>query len=205
MDIDPLLILAATTSDRPLFVNPLDKRSEATAVRHKLSNATDSDQFAIINGFRGTREAKWPSNISQAKRYASDNFIHFNAFTESDKVMAQIVKVFVEAGLLADDSLDPRTHEYGGEELNTHSEWNSIIKAAMIVGYHPNLAVLQTASKGRDQGSGRFLRSARHRVTELHPSSLNTKRAREEQHEKGSIFTFAELAKSSDGSITFLR
>ena len=119
--------------------------------------------------------------------------------------MAQNVQVFVEAGLLVDDSVDPHTHEYGGEALNMHSEWDPIIKAAMIVGYHPNLAVIQNGRKGKSQGSTRFLRTASQPATVLHPSSLNNRKARDEKYEMGAMFMFADLAKSSKFHLMFVR
>ncbi|KAJ9621328.1 hypothetical protein H2203_007380 [Taxawa tesnikishii (nom. ined.)] len=140
-----------------------------------------------------------------AYQHAREKFLHFNAFRNIDQSCQQIEEVLAEAGLIPRVRRDFHSSGigYGGAELNSNSHNTALIKALLLAGHHPNLAVKQSST-------GVTFRTAGETNVLMHPSSVNAVPRRkgkdsEEQFPYGTLFTFSTLARSVDGNSLFFR
>lgn len=198
--LDPMLILGAASAERSLFLNPIEQRTAAQASKLSFVEGTASDHVALLNAVRELRHRRDKQNEFYMRDFAHQNFLHINAFRTIDSTAHQIEQILVEAGLVPNTPPSQRQDsQLGAPRLNENSHKTPLIKALILSGFHPNLAVNTTG--------GRSFRTPGERNVIVHPGSINAPRDR--KHEAslnpGTLYTYTTLAKSNDGKTIFLR
>lgn len=187
--LDPMIILGAAAHERPLFVRPPGLKREVERVRNRFAGSSSSDHIMLLNAFRSAREATRSSGFRAAEMLGRD-FIHHGAFKSISSTAKEIEGILTKAGLIrAHDDIG--TPEYGGAMLNENSNSEEMIKALLVAGLHPNVAV------GRND---KYLRTSEEKFTFIHPASVNTSNVA-----KDSLFAYTTLALSTDGHRKNLR
>ncbi|KAL6718453.1 hypothetical protein ACLMJK_004543 [Lecanora helva] len=197
--LDPMLILGAASAERSLFTQPLDSREAAQEAKMSFVEGSASDHIALLNAVRELRRVREEGGERSMKDFAYRKFIHINAFKTVENTAQQISDILVDAGLI------PRTlpHEYessqlGHPSLNKNSHKAPLIKALLLAGLHPNLAV---------NSGGPTFRTPGEKSTLVHPSSVNTS-ARDKKFDPadlGLLYSYSTMARSNDGNTLFLR
>ena len=194
--LDPILILGASAGGRDVFVNPHEKRQEATRARHSFSRDTGSDHMAVINAFQGWRESRDRDGGFAAHRFAEQNFLHRGSLKVLDQTAKQVQDILSDIGIIPRSGFANRENSiFGHPSLNANSGCVPLIKALTLAGMYPNLAICT---------GGRGLRTVMENFTMIHPSSVHYS-ARDNAVPLGSIFTYTTKAKSNDGSSILLR
>src|SRR5216117_1058290 len=88
--LDPILILGAASSERSIFVSPLERRKEANEARYAFTQGSGSDHIALINAFREMRHIRASHGEHAMIAFARENFIHCGAFRTVDNTVKQI-------------------------------------------------------------------------------------------------------------------
>lgn len=201
--LDPMLILGAASAERPLFLNPLGARHEAHEAKLSFIEGSGSDHIAILNAVRTLRRVRDDQGERTMRDHAHRNFLHGNAFKTIDSTAKQILDILIQAGLV------PPTRrivdsQFGDPTLNENSWKVPLIKALVLAGSHPNLAV----STG-----GRAFRTPGERSAIVHPSSVNALREQnrgdrdkiESTPRYGTMYSYSTMARSNDATTLFLR
>ncbi|KAI9833160.1 MAG: hypothetical protein M1819_003782 [Sarea resinae] len=206
--LDPMLILASGSSDRSLFVSPIDARRQATEARLAFVEGTGSDHIAMINAFREMRRIREEKGQGAMVAFAHQNFIHMGVFKLITQVAKQIEEILVEAKLIPYTPIHERyNYEFGPPDLNRFSSKIPLIKTLALAGLYPNLAV---------NAGGRSFRTPGEKGCMVHPSSINYLRSagtfnnshaseEDNKHPYGTLFAYSTMARSNDGRQTFLR
>ena len=196
--LDPMLVVGAAHSERPLLAHPIEEREAANSAQAEYFEATRSDQVALINAFRELRQIRDEQSQIYAEIWARRKYLHFGAFTMIDRTTQQIEDVLVEAGLIPRTTLREREYsEIGGPQLNENAGNVAIVKALLVAGFAPNLAV---------KSSKALFRTAFGQKAVIHPGSTNSGKKKQDNELKGhSVVTYAEMIKSSDGKTLLLR
>ena len=196
---DPMILLAAAVGERGIFVTPLGKRREVDAVRMSFVEGTGSDHMAFLNAMRQMRQVRDRRGLSAMYDFANQNYIHMGAFRSIDSAAGQIEGILQEAGLIPTTPFTARAKsQFGDPSLNENSNQPAVIKALVLAGLHPNLAVCS---------GGRSFRTAGERGVMVHPSSVNAPKDKEykERFNYGSLLSYSVLAGSNEGKTLFVR
>lgn len=201
--LDPMLLLGAASAERALFVNPLDARQKAQEVKLSFVEGSGSDHIALLNAVRELRRVRHENSEYATRDFAIRNFLHFNAFKTIESTAEQIADILVDAGLIP-PTRQRFDYQIGDPVLNQNSHKVPLIKALLLAGVHPNLAVMATG--------GRAFRTPGERNTIVHPSSVNAIRERDRANDKnepaykrGAIYSYSSMARANDGNSLFLR
>lgn len=194
--LDPMIILGAAAHDRLLIQGPLEKRADVDSVKRTFAGQSESDHWAVLSAFLEGRELSARSSL-QASYFFQNNFISRVAFESIDLTAREIVNILVEAGLIERQASEPSLYpaksllQYGGPVLNWHSGSRPLIKALLLSGLYPNLAVPIEDNEFRTNAE----KGAR-----IHPGSVN------KHLEPGAhLFTFNNLSLSPDGQSMYMR
>ncbi|KAA6421632.1 MAG: putative ATP-dependent RNA helicase DHX57 [Trebouxia sp. A1-2] len=142
-----LIVVAAMTHGRSVFVSPPDKRAEAAAARAQItanSTAAKSDHLAIIAAFNGWTAA-WTKG---GRQQAHTNFLSESALEAIEAGRAEFAATLMDMGLLPPSfcgwmqqqarsslsSADNTLHEFDSYCNNAR-----IVKAALCAGYYPSI------------------------------------------------------------------
>jgi len=195
--LDPILILGASAGGRDVFVNPPERRQEATRARHSFTKGTGSDHMAVINAYQAWREVRDRDGQYAAHRFAEQNFLHRGSLKVLDQTAMQVQDILSDIGIIPRVSRGDRYNsEFGHPRLNTNSHCVPLIKALTLAGMYPNLAVCS---------GGRGLRTVSENFTMIHPSSVHYTSRDSNSVPLGTIFTYTTKAKSNDGTSILLR
>lgn len=193
--LDPMVILGASMNERSIFVSPPDKKREARQAQSQFVDPdAPTDHLAFITAFMQMRQILTTRNDWDMIGFGTRNFIHIGAFKTINSTTKQIEQVLEDAGLLERHAgVEPRT-QIGSAELNTNSRNLNLIKALIVAGLHPNLALPNNYT----------YRTKREVHAMIHPSSFNFTGYRTRQKTED-LMSFSSLIKSSDGSSTYLK
>lgn len=194
--LDPMLIIGAAASERPLFLQPLGARREAQAAKASFAKSSGSDHIAILNAVREMRSHRHRFGELSLFSAAMRNFIHVGAFKSITSTAEQIQNILVEAGLIPVHTPSASTDlQIGHPSINRNSANFSLIKALTLAGLHPNLASLIRS---------RMLRTPSERVM-IHPSSVNSYRGKNSAMPPGTLYSYSAMASSIESSATHIR
>lgn len=203
--LDPMLILGAASAERALFVNPLEARQAAQEAKNSFVEGSGSDHIALLNAVGELRRVRDVQGERMMKDFAHRNYLHANAFQTIDSTAQQILDTLIQAGLIPPTQRRVDS-QLGDPILNENSHKVPLIKALVLAGFHPNLAV---------NAGGRAFRTPGERSTIVHPSSVNAIRERDRDRgdrEKsehpvkfGTLYSYSAMARSNDGGTLFLR
>ncbi len=205
--LDPMLVLGAASAERALFLNPLGARQEAQEAKMSFVQGSGSDHIALLNAVRELRRIRDEQGERTMKDFGHNKFLHINAFKTIDSTAQQILDILIEAGMIPPTRrrLDS---QFGDPSLNENSHKVPLIKALILAGSHPNLAV---------NLGGRVFRTPGERSTIVHPSSVNAIRDRDRDRNRGdrekaehpvkfgTIYSYSTMARSNDATTLFLR
>ena len=197
--LDPMLLLGAAAGERGIFINPLERRREASAARMSFVLGTGSDHMAFLNAMREMRRIRDNDGVSAMFDFARENFIHIGAFRSVDSAAQQIESILEDAGLVPTTSFVSRGHsEFGHPSLNENSHRTGLIKALVLAGVHPNLAAC---------AGGRTFRTPGEKGALIHPSSVNVpkEKADQERFKYGTLLSYSTLSSANDSKTIFLR
>lgn len=209
--LDPMLVIGAAAGERNLFVTPLDRKREAKEAKHSFVKGSASDHLGVLNAVREVRKIRDTQGEYAMRQYAYNNFIHLNAFKTIDNTARQIEEILVEAGLIPHVRNHTRDKsEYGDASLNENSSKVPLIKAIVMAGFRPNLAMNTGGITHRTPGEANTI---------IHPSSVNysTKPSRGPRDDgfrpengykpfkHGTLYTYSTMARSNEGNSVYLR
>ena len=198
--LDSMLILGAAAAERSLFNSPLEQRRAANEIRVSYVEGTGSDHIGILNAMAEARKVRDMQGPQALWDFARRNFIHVGAFRTIDGTAKQIEDILVEARLIPfTPPHKRRDSQFGDPSLNINSSKVAVIKALLLAGVHPNLAV---------GSGGPLFRTPGERATVIHPSSINStgyRRTGPGDDKRDSLVVYTTMARSSDGSQIFLR
>ena len=197
--LDPMLILGAASSERNIFVRPLEARNEADQAKFSFVEGTNSDHIATLNAVLELRRIRDEQGEQVMRQFAMRNFLHLGAFKTIDSTAIQIEDLLIDAGII------PRTGSYnrsnsqlGDPSLNENSHKIPLIKALALSGHRPNLAVAVSPYTFRTPGEKSVI---------PHPASINGQRQNNKLQPtpRGMLCFYTSLARSNDGTQLFLR
>ncbi|KAK9369989.1 P-loop containing nucleoside triphosphate hydrolase protein [Lipomyces kononenkoae] len=162
---DPILITAAMSTGRSIFVSPLEEQDQAEQRRRAYGHGSSSDPLCALNAFREWRRVKDTQGIRAAYEYARVNYLHYNALSTVCSVAEQIEEILVARHIIPKVPPQERFEsEYGHPETNSLALNIPLVKALIFVGNYPNVAV---------SVSPRVLQTEHDNNAIMHPSSLN--------------------------------
>lgn len=203
--LDPILILAAACTGKDPFLNPPDRRQEADRVKRSWADGSGSDHVAVIRAFQAWRALR-ASPGSDDRRFAFDNFLHYNTLVSIAQTGDQIMELMQKAGAVKQETGRKNTRfrtVYGSEDENINSGSRALQAALLTAGFFPNVAV-QTFSS-------RALRTAHENAAQIHINSLAAPRSsgpsrygpisREDQVPQGTLFTFGQKTQADQTTV----
>ena len=192
--LDPMLIVSAASGERPLFLRPLNVRKVALEAQAEYFEGSRSDPIALINAYRELRTIRDAEGYQAAERWARQKWLHWGTFIMIEKCMQQVESVLMEAGLIPLTLPHQREYsELGDPQFNINANDIALIKAILIAGFHPNLAVKTSTAILSTPVEPRAI---------IHPTSINSAKR---NRVRGLIFTYAELTKSTDSNSLMVR
>lgn len=167
--LDPMLVLGAAHS---LFNLPQNLRKAASENKSAFVQDSGSDHVAFLNAVRGLRQIQATYQGEAAVfEYADKNYINLSRFRMVESSAKQIEEILAEAGLVPHPPpFAPQNREYGPPALNQNSSNVPLIKALLLRGLHPNLAVLDDQSLRTPDVS---LRTPREKDVDMSRRSVN--------------------------------
>ena len=200
--LDPMLILGAALGERPLFVSSQESRKASQDSKLSFVDGSGSDHIAVLNAVRQLRDVRAQTNAFYMRDYAYKHLIYINTFNSIDSTARQIEAVLVEAGLIP--YIPPYAQansEYGDPALNKNAHNTPLIKALLLAGLHPNLAI---------HTNGLFLRTPSEAGVMIHRSSINAPSRSTVKSQPFSVqpvsavYSYTNMVRA-DGSTLFLR
>lgn len=187
--LDPMITLGAAAQQRPLITSPLDQRSAVDEMKKNLAGSSESDHIMLLEAFGAARQASARGG-REAYDMFRNNFMSRGAFKNIDMTAREIVDILTKAGLIESQNMET-TLKYGGRHMNANSGSEALVKALLVAGLYPNLAVQTRPEK---------FRTSSEMDVRMHPSSVN-----DELVSAADLFIYNSLSLSSDGSTMFLR
>ncbi|KAG6355188.1 hypothetical protein INS49_004269 [Diaporthe citri] len=187
--LDPMITLGAAAHQRPLITSPLNQRSAVDEMKKKLAGPSESDHIMLLEAFGEARQASARGGREAYNMFRS-NFMSRGAFKNIDMTARDIVGILTKAGLIENQNIET-TLQYGGRHMNANSGSEALVKALLVAGLYPNLAV---------QTRPDLFRTSSENNVRMHPSSVN-----DELVSAASFFTYNSLSLSSDGNSMYLR
>ena len=203
--LDPMLIIGSSFSARSLFLQPLGARDEATEARVKFCKSTLSDHIGLLTAIKELRMIDRVRGQRALYDYSSRNYVHVGAYHNILSTAQAIEDLLQQHGVIPRTSKISRVQfQFGDPRLNENSDKVGLIKALILAGFYPNLAIRKRTSY-RTSGAA---------VTMVHPRSVNTNGLRHSKSKgktpppldpKRDILSFSELVRSNDGGMLYLR
>lgn len=194
--LDPMIIIGAAAGERQLIAGPPTELRRVDDTRKRLAGNSNSDHVMVLEAFHEAREAN-NSGYQFFRQVCSQNFINPGAFQSIRSSAKDILDVLCEAGLIRHHD---RGHDlqYGGRVLNENSHNQAMIKALLLAGLYPNIAMQKPNPKRV------IFRTRDEHYTAIHISSVNS-RALQKGVIGQQLLTFSELALASEGNVINMR
>ncbi|KAL9611640.1 MAG: hypothetical protein Q9167_003707 [Letrouitia subvulpina] len=195
--LDPMLILGAA---RSLFNLPKDLRKAASESKSAFVQGSGSDHIAFLTAVRELRRTQTTFQGGVvAFDYAYKNFINFSRFRMIEGSAKQLEEILAEAGLIPQTPpFAPRNGEYGHPTLNENSSRVPLIKALLLRGLHPNLAVFD----------GELLRTPREKDVSMARDSVNYADFRHDGRSSlrsNTLYSYSTMERSAQYDQLFVR
>ena len=206
--LDPILIIGACMNERGLFTNPIDPQAKKIANECKVdySRETGSDHIACLNAFKEMRFVYETRGQHALFDLSRRKFLHIGAFKSINATAETIATVLAENHIIHATAPHQRLDfQIGERSLNVNSNHVGLVKALILAGCFPNMAINTRGFLHRTPGANNAL---------IHPSSIKHtgyKGSRAEdtdsQHKRfqKQLLSYTTLAKSNDGNSTFMR
>ena len=196
--LDPMLLLGAGAHERSIFASPIERRQEANKEHKSFVRGSNSDHFAFLNATRELRSIRRLRGQYAMSEFARQKFIHHGTFKVIEATARQVEEILEQSGIIPETPRDTRENQIlGHPSLNENSNNEAIIKALILAGLHPNLAV---------GVSSRTFRTPGERGTICHPTSTNAITGKDDSNSKsGALLSYTTMARSNDGNTIYLR
>lgn len=192
--LDPMIILGAATHERDIFIRPLDRRAAADAARKRFGGQSNSDHLATLNAFYAAREAE-KRGMMTFQQVTQNNYLHRGAFTSISRTAEEIEQILRDAQLIDRNDSLMAAARYGGHKVNVNSDSEQLVKALLVAGLYPNIAL--------QHKMGMMLRTQSEASTHVHMSSINNGELRRDDQQRLVVYT--TMALSQDGGRINLR
>lgn len=193
--LDPMVVIGVAYAERSLFARPLSATEAADKAKLSFVRGSASDLIAMLNAFHEMRKMglNGPHALSN---FANENYIRINTYKAIENTARQIESILVEEGIINRNLSAPTSGDcaqIGGPSLNEYSKNISLIKALVLAGLHPNLAVCKGRTTYRTPGEQNALPFA---------GSVNftRKSAKETRDSFGALLSYSNMMRRSDNS-----
>jgi HrpA-like RNA helicase len=198
--LDPMIILAAASGDRSLFTHPPGLKKAAESARWEFAAGSRSDHIGIINAFMHLRDVQNSDGERAMLASASNSYLRAGIFKDIAAAAAQIESILEDTGLIPRNDT-ARGKQYGVPQLNEFSKSEELIKALLVAGFSPHLAVRKSANFYTTAGKIGVL---------VHPSSVNQTVGRPKAEQqlwriRQRLLTYTSLSHSGETSDHFIR
>ena len=197
--LDPMLLLGAASQERSVFMSPVQQRREADKAHEAFVQGSKSDHMAFLNAMREMRSIRRSRGQYAMLDFAHTRFMHAGTFKVIEATAQQIEEILEESQIIPRTPAHERNgNQFGHPSLNKNSRNEAVIKALIVAGLHPNLAV---------GVSSRTFRTPGERGTICHPTSTNAVVGRDDtdRHRSGLLLSYTTMARSNDGNTIFIR
>ncbi|KAF8509803.1 P-loop containing nucleoside triphosphate hydrolase protein [Gautieria morchelliformis] len=208
--LDKALTLAAILTNRDPFLSPPALKKEATAVKISWTpQGFRSDALATLFAYDAWWNLFSKGHYVAANRFCNDNFLAKPTLLMMQKIKGQLLHSLYQAGVIdvsAGGTLGhiPANRDHVPPQLNTNGDSLPLLSALIATASQPKFAL---------RLNDRCYRTARDKITFIHPSSVNNVRrevaesAAAERAER-QIFAFTEkrqnVSTGSTNSQTYL-
>lgn len=132
--LDPILTVVACLSSKPLFLNPMNNRDEATKAKLRFGE-DKSDLLTDVNAYSECMRLQSGGKSHKALRhFCEENFISATTIREITSLRHDFLSSLSDLGFI------PRSARVSSEELNTNSANTNIVKAIILGGLWPRVA-----------------------------------------------------------------
>ncbi|KAG1889461.1 P-loop containing nucleoside triphosphate hydrolase protein [Suillus subluteus] len=132
--LDPILTVVACLSSKPLFLNPMNNRDEATKAKLRFGE-DKSDLLTDVNAYSECMRLQSEGKSQKALRlFCEENFISTSTVREITSLRRDFLSSLSDLGFI------PRSARASSEELNTNSANTNIVKAVILGGLWPRVA-----------------------------------------------------------------
>lgn len=189
--LEPMIILGVAAGERPLIVNPPGESDRVNKVRERLANSSCSDHVMLLEAFYMARRAERDGFTSFVEK-CKENYVHMGAFKSIQSNAQEVLKVLYESGLVPGNALNDRS-QYGGPRLNENSSSDQVVKALLLAGLYPNIAMQRPMHRRI------IFRTRDESLAGIHLSSVNV-RALSKEVKSQVLLTFSNLALTGNNS-----
>ncbi|RUS82855.1 hypothetical protein EGW08_009377 [Elysia chlorotica] len=186
--LDQVAVIAAAMTDKPPFVVPLSKKSEADTAKQALSLA-NSDHVTLLKAYVGWRRARQESRSAE-NSFISKNFLKKSTLMDIESVSRDLVKLVGSIGFSVTDShLNypgfSSTDQPGSDDVLAISSVRTtskdelgpgsvaLIKAVLTAGLYPQVGQVLTTPPVDASDQPSCLVETSQGVAQVHPSSVN--------------------------------
>ena len=197
--LDPMLLLGAGAGERSIFMNPPERRSEAKRAYQTFIQGSNSDHIGFLNAMREMRSIRQSRGQYAMLDFAHAKFIHAGSVKVVEATARQIEEILEESRIIPRTPMyERKNNEFGHPSLNVNSRNEAVIKALILAGLHPNLAVGVSTV---------LLRTPGERGTVCHPSSTNAVVGKDDSKRPrfGLLLSYTTMARSNDGGTIYIR
>ncbi|PGH13714.1 hypothetical protein AJ80_06219 [Polytolypa hystricis UAMH7299] len=197
--LGPMIIAGAAVGDKDLFLYPpLEHRTRIREIRRNFAGSSGSDHIAIINAYNEMRTLLIERGQHAAFEFAIANFISFPSFRYMTGAAKQIEEILWKEGLIpVPETNSAVTGKFGGPELNTNSSEESLIKAILLSGVFPNLAV-------KNDGRLNAWQTESEGLTMIGSKSVNFAPMKPEPFPMGSLAAFTSMTKARESNTIYI-
>lgn len=192
--LDPMVVLGAAHNERSIFLRPPSLREPADKAKLSFDRGSASDHISVLNAVREMRMESMNGRHRQWT-FAQENFISFNTYKTIQNTARQIGAILVDAGLIQPNpqSINDGDAQIGSPLLNQYSNNIALIKALLLAGLRPNLAV----GKG-----GKTYRTPGEQIAIPFRGSVNRTTSSEKADgvPYGQILSYGSMMHAADGS-----
>ncbi|KAI0320072.1 P-loop containing nucleoside triphosphate hydrolase protein [Amylostereum chailletii] len=196
--LDPILTVAACLSSKPVFLNPMDRRDEATKARANFATEKSdllTDVHAYDECLRLRSEGRTAGFV---KNFCEENFISASTIRDVSALRQDLFAAISSIGLV------PSSSKPSTLSLNTHSASTPLLKAVILASLYPRvsrIALPRGALKFDQTAAGTVQRentAKEYRVNDMkgervwiHPASVLF---RESSWQSGIVVSFLRVA-----------
>ncbi|XP_072174284.1 ATP-dependent RNA helicase dhx29-like [Diadema setosum] len=149
--LEPVAVIAAAMTDKPPFLVPLEKRSQADAAKRAMA-VGNSDHITIYKAFAGWKEARGKGRKEEAT-FCRVNFLSRTALFNIQDVKRELIRLVESVGFLpsvADRGKSSAASQSSQQSVQSRMEVLEISKTKSSRGYRelfpltePNMALLK--------------------------------------------------------------
>ncbi|KAF8899103.1 P-loop containing nucleoside triphosphate hydrolase protein [Infundibulicybe gibba] len=143
--LGPISTIAACLSSKPLFLNPIDKREEATKARARFSTS-GSDLLTDLNAYDQCVQLRAEGKSqSDLRTFCDDNFISSTTVRDVTALKQDFISALSDIGFI------PLSSTPSTPALNVNAANTNLLKAIILGGLWPRVARVRRPNQKFDQ------------------------------------------------------